>query len=61
MDILVAGCGTNQAAVLAFTNPAANVVAINVSQPSLDKALQTAHQHSDGDDQQQTIDAIGFA
>jgi SAM-dependent methyltransferase len=36
MDILVAGCGTNQAAVLAFTNPAANVVAIDVSQPSLD-------------------------
>ena len=36
MDILVAGCGTNQAAVLAFTNPAAKVVAIDVSQPSLD-------------------------
>jgi SAM-dependent methyltransferase len=39
MDILVAGCGTNQAAVLAFTNPHASVVAIDVSQPSLD------HQH----------------
>ena len=24
-------------------------------------ALQTAHQHSDGDDQQQPIDALGFA
>ena len=36
MDILVAGCGTNQAAVLAFTNPHASVVAIDVSQPSLD-------------------------
>ena len=36
MDILVAGCGTNQAAVLAFTNPEAKVVAIDVSQPSLD-------------------------
>jgi SAM-dependent methyltransferase len=36
LDILVAGCGTNQAAVLAFTNPAARVVAIDVSQPSLD-------------------------
>jgi SAM-dependent methyltransferase len=36
MDILVAGCGTNQAAVLAFTNPHANVVAVDVSQPSLD-------------------------
>ena len=36
LDILVAGCGTNQAAVFAFTNPGANVVAIDVSQPSLD-------------------------
>ncbi len=36
MDILVAGCGTNQAAVIAYTNPEAKVVAIDVSQPSLD-------------------------
>jgi SAM-dependent methyltransferase len=36
IDILVAGCGTNQAAVLAYTNPTARVVAIDVSQPSLD-------------------------
>ena len=36
LDILIAGCGTNQAAVFAFTNPAANVVAVDVSQPSLD-------------------------
>jgi len=36
MDILVAGCGTSQAAVFAFTNPDANIVAIDVSQPSLD-------------------------
>jgi SAM-dependent methyltransferase len=36
LDILVAGCGTNQAAVLAFTNPASRVVAIDVSGPSLD-------------------------
>jgi SAM-dependent methyltransferase len=35
MDILVAGCGTNQAAVIAYTNPRAKVVAIDVSQPSL--------------------------
>jgi SAM-dependent methyltransferase len=35
LDILIAGCGTNQAAVFAFTNPAAKVVAIDVSQPSL--------------------------
>ncbi len=35
LDILIAGCGTNQAAVIAFTNPSAKVVAIDVSQPSL--------------------------
>jgi SAM-dependent methyltransferase len=35
-DILVVGCGTNQAAVFAYTNPEAKVVAIDVSQPSLD-------------------------
>lgn len=37
LDILVAGCGTNQAAVFAYTNPAARVLAIDVSQPSLDQ------------------------
>ena len=36
MDILIAGCGTNQAAVFAYTNRAAKVTAIDVSQPSLD-------------------------
>ncbi|CAB4942926.1 MAG: methyltransferase [Actinobacteria bacterium] len=36
MDILVAGCGTNQAAVFAHANRRANVVAIDVSQASLD-------------------------
>ncbi len=36
VDILIAGCGTNQAAVFAYTNRAAKVVAIDVSQPSLD-------------------------
>lgn len=35
LDILVAGCGTNQAAVLAFTNPTAHVVALDVSESSL--------------------------
>ena len=35
MDILIAGCGTNQAAVIVFTNPTANIVAIDVSQQSL--------------------------
>jgi SAM-dependent methyltransferase len=36
LDILIAGCGTNQAAVFAFANPLAKVVAVDVSQPSLD-------------------------
>lgn len=36
LDILIAGCGTNQAAIFAFTNPAAKVVAVDVSQASLD-------------------------
>ena len=36
LDILIAGCGTNQAAVFAYTNPASKVVAVDVSQPSLD-------------------------
>ena len=36
LDILIAGCGTNQASVFAYTNRAAKVVAIDVSQPSLD-------------------------
>lgn len=36
MEILVAGCGTNQAAVIAYTNPQARIVAIDVSKPSLD-------------------------
>ena len=35
-EILVAGCGNNQAAVLAYTNPLARIVAIEVSQPSLE-------------------------
>jgi SAM-dependent methyltransferase len=36
LDILIAGCGTNQASVFAYTNRAARVVAIDVSQASLD-------------------------
>lgn len=35
LDILIAGCGTNQAAVIAYTNPDAQVVAVDVSQQSL--------------------------
>jgi SAM-dependent methyltransferase len=36
LDVLIAGCGTNQAAVFAYSNPGATVVAIDVSQPSLE-------------------------
>lgn len=36
MDILIAGCGTSQAAVFAFTNPDAKVVGVDISQASLD-------------------------
>lgn len=36
LDILIAGCGTSQAAVFAYSNPSAKVVAIDVSQSSLD-------------------------
>ncbi len=35
-DILIAGCGTNQAAIFAYTNPAAKVVAVDISKPSLE-------------------------
>ena len=35
LDILVAGCGTNQAAVLAYTNPAARVVGIDINEAAL--------------------------
>jgi len=36
LDILIAGCGTNQAAVFAYNNPGATVTAIDVSAASLD-------------------------
>jgi SAM-dependent methyltransferase len=35
LDILIAGCGTNQAAVIAFNNPRSRVVAVDVSMQSL--------------------------
>ena len=44
-DILVAGCGANQAAVLAYTNPDARIVAVDVSQPSLDHHLYLRERH----------------
>ena len=46
LDILIAGCGTNQAAVFAFTNPAAKVVGVDISRSSLDhqQYLKDKHQ-----------------
>lgn len=46
MDILIAGCGTNQAAVFAYTNRAAKVVAVDVSQPSLDHSKYLKDKYS---------------
>ncbi|MGH3562529.1 MAG: class I SAM-dependent methyltransferase [Mycobacterium sp.] len=45
LDILIAGCGTNQAAVFAFTNPGAKVVAVDISQPSLDHQQYLKDKH----------------
>jgi SAM-dependent methyltransferase len=45
LDILIAGCGTNQAAVFAFNNPAAKVVAVDISQPSLDHQQYLKDKH----------------
>jgi SAM-dependent methyltransferase len=38
LEILVAGCGTNQAAHIAYTNPGAKVLGIDVSASSLEQA-----------------------
>jgi SAM-dependent methyltransferase len=48
LDILIAGCGTNQAAVFAFNNPDAKVLAIDVSQPSLDHQQYLKDKHGLG-------------
>jgi len=45
MDILVAGCGTNQAAVIAYTNPSAHVIAVDVSEHSLDHHRHLARRY----------------
>ncbi len=45
LDILIAGCGTNQAAVFAYMNPGAKVVAIDISQPSLDHEQYLKDKH----------------
>ncbi|HET9876576.1 MAG TPA: class I SAM-dependent methyltransferase, partial [Mycobacterium sp.] len=45
LDILIAGCGTNQAATFAFTNPGAKVVGVDISQPSLDHQQYLKEKH----------------
>lgn len=45
LDILIAGCGANQASVFAFTNRAAKVVAIDVSQSALDHQQYLKDKH----------------
>ncbi|WP_422745238.1 class I SAM-dependent methyltransferase [Mycobacterium sp. WMMD1722] len=45
VEILIAGCGTNQAAVFAFNNRDAKVVAVDVSQPSLDHQQYLKDKH----------------
>jgi SAM-dependent methyltransferase len=45
MEILVAGCGTNQAAVFALNNPKAHVVAIDVSVTSLQNHVRLRDRH----------------
>lgn len=45
LDILIAGCGTNQAACFAYGNPQAKVVAVDISEASLDhqRCLKAKH------------------
>ncbi|MCV7031507.1 class I SAM-dependent methyltransferase [Mycobacterium sherrisii] len=45
LDILIAGCGANQAAVFAFTNRSATVVAVDVSQSALDHQRYLKDKH----------------
>ena len=46
LSILVAGCGTSQAAILAYTNPQATVVGIDVSAASLEHATKLKTKHN---------------
>ena len=48
LDILIAGCGTNQAAVFAYRNPEAKVVGVDISQPSLDHQQYLKDKHGLG-------------
>jgi SAM-dependent methyltransferase len=45
LDILIAGCGTNQVAVFAYRNPGAKVVGVDISRPSLDHQQYLKDKH----------------
>lgn len=45
LEILIAGCGTNQAAIFAYTNPSSHVVGIDVSQSGLAHHAQLKNQY----------------
>ncbi len=45
LDILIAGCGTNQAAVFAYRNPHAKVVGVDISRPSLNHQQYLKDKH----------------
>lgn len=45
IDVLVAGCGTNEAAVLALANPKTNIVGIDISPASLARADEAKRRH----------------
>ncbi|HEU4362369.1 MAG TPA: class I SAM-dependent methyltransferase, partial [Mycobacterium sp.] len=45
IDILIAGCGTNQAAAIAYRNPGAKVVGVDISQASLDHQQYLKEKH----------------
>ena len=46
LDILIAGCGTNQAAVFAYNNRASRVLAIDISEASLGHERYLKEKHS---------------
>jgi cyclopropane fatty-acyl-phospholipid synthase-like methyltransferase len=45
LDILIAGCGTNQAAVFAYTNRTARIHAVDISQSSLNHQQYLKDKH----------------
>lgn len=45
LSILVAGCGTSQAAILAYTNPQAVVTGIDISPASIEHSLKLKAKH----------------